>query len=374
MSADEPEPDSEAMGTIDCAICGQANGTCSTFDCSRTPSVEFVTPRRPCEQWACRELRTCVDLADNLLTAPVLAFIVAALATFLGSDLKLPDGLYSILSTYLLLAIGIKGGKGLATTTIGEIGAPLAASVVLGIVTPVVAYVALRQLGRLDVIDSSAVAAHYGSVSAVTFTVVLAYVERKGVPAEGYLAGLLALLEVIGIIVALSFAQRSAGSGSWNEAVMEVIKGRSIVLLLAGLTIGLAAGPERLKPVDPLFVGLFQGALTFFLLEMGVIAAQRLREAKAIGVRLLALGIAIPLVNGFLGAGAGSIAGLSTSGTAVLATLAASASYIAAPAAVRIALPSARPGLYITASLGITFPFNVILGIPIYYAMAEVLT
>jgi uncharacterized protein len=323
---------------------------------------------------AVRESRTCVDLADNLLTAPVLAFIAAAIATFIGSDIKLPDGLYSILSTYLLLAIGIKGGKGLSTTTLGEVGAPLLASVALGIVTPVIAYVALRRLGRLDVIDSSAVAAHYGSVSAVTFTVVLAYVERKGAPAEGYLAGLLALLEVIGIIVALAFAQRSAGSGSWNEAVLEVVKGRSIVLLLAGLFIGLAAGPGRLKPVDPLFVGLFQGALTLFLVEMGVIAAQRLREAKAIGGRLLVLGIAIPLVNGACGAVAGSLAGLSTSGTAVLATLAASASYIAAPAAVRIALPAARPGLYITASLGITFPFNVILGIPIYYAMAEVLT
>jgi Na+-dependent bicarbonate transporter superfamily len=209
-----------------------------------------------------------VDLADNLLTAPVLAFIIAALATFIGSDIKLPDGLYSILPTYLLLAIGIKGGKGLSATTLGEVGAPLLASVVLGIVTPVIAYLALRRLGRLDVIDSSAVAAHYGSVSAVTFTVVLAYVERKGAPAEGYLAGLLALLEVIGIIVALAFAQRSTGSGSWNEAVLEVVKGRSIVLLLAGLFIGLAAGPERLKPVDPLFVGLFQGALTLFLLEM----------------------------------------------------------------------------------------------------------
>lgn len=153
-----------------------------------------------------------------------------------------------------------------------------------------------------------------------------------------------------------------------------MIRGKSIALLIAGIVIGAVVGPERLAPTDPLFLGLFTGALTLFLLEMGTVAAQSLRDVAKAGIRVELLAMAISVVNGFLGALAGSAAGLSTGGTAVLATLAASASYIAAPAAVRVALPQASPGLYVTASLGITFPFNVIIGIPLYIAMAEMLT
>jgi hypothetical protein len=185
------------------------------------------------------------------------------------------------------------------------------------------------------------------------------------------------VLEIICIVVALALAQRSLrddGDSYWGDALAEVIRGRSIVLLLAGLIIGLVAGPTRLEPVDPLFVGLFPGLLTLFMLDMGTVAAQRIRDVREAGWRLVALAVAIPLVNGFLGAAAGALCGLGTGGTTVLATLAASASYIAAPAAVRIALPAARPGLYITASLGVTFPFNIVVGIPLYYAMAKGLT
>jgi hypothetical protein len=245
---------------------------------------------------------------------------------------------------------------------------------VLGVLTPIVAFTALRFIGRLDVINSSALAAHYGSVSAVTFTVVLATLESSGRGYEGYVTGLLAVLEVIGILVALFLARGATGAGGWQQALGEVARGRSIALLLAGIVIGVVVGPERLAPTDPVFVGLFTGALTLFLVEMGVVAAQRLRDVASAGMAVVGLAIAIPVVNGFLGAAAGALAGLSTGGTAVLATLAASASYIAAPAAVRIALPQASPGLYVTASLGITFPFNVVLGIPLYIAMAEWLT
>jgi hypothetical protein len=317
-------------------------------------------------------------VVDNLLSAPVLAFVVALVATFLKSDIKLPQGLYPVLSTYLLLAIGLKGGKGLAKADPADLWQPLIAAVVLGIVTPLVAYAAMRRLGRIGVIDSAAIAAHYGSVSAVTFTVVLAFLEAGGEPTETFLAGLLAVLEIIGIVVALALAQRSLrsddGDSNWGDALTEVIRGRSIVLLLAGLIIGLVAGPTRLEPVDPLFVGLFPGLLTLFMLDMGTVAAQRIRDVREAGWRLVALAVAIPLVNGFLGAAAGALCGLGIGGTTVLATLAASASYIAAPAAVRIALPTARPGLYITASLGVTFPFNIVVGIPLYYAMAKGLT
>lgn len=313
-------------------------------------------------------------IVDNLLSAPVIAFVVAAIATFLRADLRLPDALYPVLSSYLLLAIGIKGGRALGQSNPSELLGPLLAALVLGIVTPLIAFALLRRLGRLGTIDAAATAAHYGSVSAVTFTVALASLDAAGVGVEGYLAGLLAVLEVVGIVVALALARNAGPSEGWTEALLEVVRGRSITLLLGGLALGLIVGDERLAPTDPLFVSLFAGALTLFLLEMGVVAAERLKDARDAGWRVAALAIVIPLVNGALGAVAGSLAGLSTGGTAVLATLAASASYIAAPAAVRIALPSASPGLYVTASLGITFPFNVIVGIPIYLAMAEALT
>jgi hypothetical protein len=313
-------------------------------------------------------------IIDNLLSAPVIAFVVALLATLIKADLRLPDGLYPILSTYLLFAIGLKGGRAMAESSPGELWKPLIAAVVLGVLTPIVAFGALRILGRLDTINASALAAHYGSVSAVTFTVVLATLEASGREYEGVVTGLLAVLEVVGILVALFLARGVSGDNGWRHGLSEVVRGRSIALLLAGIVLGAVVGPERLAPTDPLFLGLFTGALTLFLLEMGTVAAQRLRDVADAGIRVVVLAIAIPLFNGLLGAVAGSLAGLSTGGTAVLATLAASASYIAAPAAVRVALPQASPGLYVTASLGITFPFNVIIGIPLYIAMAEALT
>jgi uncharacterized protein len=315
---------------------------------------------------------------DNILTAPVVAFVVALIATLARFEIRLPEALYPILSTYLLLAIGIKGGTALSDTSLSDIWLPVVVTFVLGVVTPLVAFALLRVAGRLDLVNAAALAAHYGSVSAVTFTVVIASLDSRGLSYEGYVAGLLAVLEVIGIVVALYLAKRGQhGTGDddgWRHALSDVVRGRSITLLLAGLVIGAVVGPERLAPTDPMFRGLFAGALVLFLIEMGAVAAERLRDIGQAGVRLVVLGIVIPLVNGSLGAVGGSLAGLSTGGTAVMATLAASASYIAAPAAVRIALPQASPGLYVTASLGITFPFNIALGIPLYIALAEALT
>lgn len=314
------------------------------------------------------------SLADNLLTAPVIAFLVALVATLLRFEIRLPEALYPILSTYLLLAIGIKGGRALAAASPNEIWKPLIAALVLGVVTPIIAFGLLRLFGKLDIVNSAAIAAHYGSVSAVTFTVLIASLEAREMSYEGFATGLLAILEIVGIIVALFLARGASNGSSWKEALTEVVRGRSIALLVAGLIIGGVVGADRLAPTDPLFVGLFTGALTLFLIELGVIAAERLRDIREAGLRLVVLGIAIPLVNGTLGALAGSAAGLSTGGVAVMATLAGSASYIAAPAAVRIALPQASPGLYITASLGITFPFNLTIGIPCYIALANALT
>lgn len=314
------------------------------------------------------------SLADSLLTAPVIAFLVALVATLAKFEVRLPESLYPILSTFLLLAIGLKGGKALAAASPGDIWKPLVASLVLGVVTPLVAFTMFKVLNRLDTVNSAALAAHYGSVSAVTFTVLLSSLDTRGIDYEGFVAGLLAVLEIVGIIVALFLARGSSSGDGWKSALGEVVRGRSIALLVTGLVVGAVVGADRMAPTDPLFVGLFAGALTLFLIEMGVIAAERLRDISSAGWRMVALGVLIPLVNGLLGALLGTAAGLSTGGVAVMATLAGSASYIAAPAAVRIALPQASPGLYVTASLGVTFPFNLTLGIPYYIALAQALT
>jgi hypothetical protein len=201
--------------------------------------------------------------------------------------------------------------------------------------------------------------------------VVITSLDTQKISYEGFVAGLLAILEIVGIIVALFLARKENSSAHWKEGLSEVIRGRSIAFLVAGMLIGLIVGDERLRPTDGVFVQLFAGALALFLIEMGVLAAERLRDIRNAGLQVLLLGIAIPLINGSLGALVGSAVGLSTGGIAVLATLAASASYIAAPAAVRIALPQASPGLYVTASLGVTFPFNLVIGIPLYIAIAQ---
>jgi hypothetical protein len=313
-------------------------------------------------------------LLDSILTAPVIAFLVALVATLLRFEVRLPESLYPILSTFLLIAIGIKGGKALAAASPSDIWKPLLAALALGVITPIVAFVLFRFINRLDSINSAALAAHYGSVSAVTFTVLLSTLDTRNIQYEGFVAGLLAVLEIVGIIVALFLVRGNSGAAGWKSALAEVVRGRSIALLVTGLVIGAVVGTERMAPTDPLFVGLFTGALTFFLIEMGVIAAERLRDIGSAGIRLVILGILIPLINGFLGAVIGAAAGMTTGGIAVMATLAGSASYIAAPAAVRIALPQASPGLYVTASLGITFPFNLTLGIPYYIALAQALS
>ena len=312
-------------------------------------------------------------LVDNILTAPVIAFVVALIATLLKFDLRIPDSLYPILSTFLLLAIGIKGGKALSVSSPSELWQPILAAVAIGVITPLIGYALFRKIAKLDITNAAALAAHYGSVSAVTFTVLISTLDAHGISYEGYVSGLLAVLEIVGIVIALFLAHKFSVGTDWKSGMSEVVRGKSIAFLVAGLLIGLIVGPDRLAPTDPLFVGLFSGALTLFLVELGAIAANRLRDFNGAGIRVVALAIVVPLINGSIGAVLGSAAGMSVGGVAVMATLAASASYIAAPAAIRIALPEASPGIYVTASLGITFPFNLIVGIPLYIKIAEYL-
>ncbi len=311
-------------------------------------------------------------LASNLLSPVILAFVLGVISSVVRSDLRLPGAIYNALSIYLLLAIGLKGGIELNQTPFSQFIGPALVTLFLGLLTPVIAYNVLRQLGRFDRVNASAIAAHYGSVSAVTFIVAVSFASLTGQDSEGFMPALVAILEVPAIVVALMIAfTRDKRVGSWQEALHEVLAGRSVILLAGGLLIGLAVGPGGFEPVAPFFLSGFQGALVLFLLEMGIVAARRLKDLRDVGVFLIGFGILIPIFHGFLGVWLGGLSGLSPSGSAVLGAMVSSASYIAAPAAVRIALPEANPTYYLTASLGITFPFNVILGIPLYYTFAS---
>lgn len=324
-------------------------------------------------------------LATNLLSPVVLAFALGVMATLIRSDLEIPEPLYQALAIYLLLAIGLKGGVALAQTPLGEVLLPAAMTLLLGLLTPLTAYGAARFLARLDPVDAGALAAHFGSVSVVTFLAAIAFADAAGIPVEGYLPALVAILEVPAIAVGILLGHmgmqratgpprgRSQGGTPWGALLHEVLTGRSLVLLLGGVAIGWVAGPVRMAPVEPFFTAIFPGVLALFLLEMGLVAARRIRDIRETGVALLLLGTLLPVVHGALGVWGGLLAGLSVGGAGVFGTMVASASYIAAPAAVRVALPQARPSLYLTAALGITFPFNLVLGIPLFFGFARFL-
>jgi hypothetical protein len=237
-------------------------------------------------------------------------------------------------------------------------------------------YPVLRGLGKLAPADSASIAAHYGSVSVVTFAVALSYLIKQRIESESYMPLMVAVMEAPGIIAGIVLARRALRtSGSertrWSDLAHEVLFGKSVLLLLGGLVIGTVAGPEGIKPVEPVFMGMFKGVLALFLLEMGLVAGSRLGDLKRAGVFLVMFGIATPMLLGVLGALVGRAIGLSLGGTALLATLAASASYIAAPTAMRIAVPQANPALSIGVALGVTFPFNITLGIPLYLQIAR---
>lgn len=309
----------------------------------------------------------------NLTSPPVLAFALGLIAVSIKSDLRLPEAVYQALAIYLLLGIGIKGGVALAAVSWGQIALPLLATILLGLLIPTLAFFLLRLTTKLDSINRGALAAHYGSTSLVTFTAALVFLDSIGENYEGFVTTLLATMEVPGIIVGLLLASRGmARTVSWSESMREVLTSRSIVLLVGGLALGTITGAGGFEGIEPLFSGLFPGILTLFLLELGIVAGRRLRDVRLGGIGLVAFGVWFPLLAGGLGVIAGTLAGLSVGGATVLGVMSASASYIAAPAAVRLALPEASPGIYLTAALGITFPFNLVAGIPLLYSFSNV--
>lgn len=310
-------------------------------------------------------------MIENLLDPLFLFFVVGFVGGILKSDLKLPEAVYHLLSTYLLLAIGLKGGVQLAQAAPTHVALPAVAALGLGAGMAFVVFQLALRFGRLLRADAAAFAAHYGSASAVTFAAALAVLNRMGVPHEGFMPVLLVIMEVPAILVAIFLhraGQTSTRGARYGEIIHEVMLNRSVFLLFAGLVIGFAAGPQRFAPFELLFVGAFKPILAFFVLEMGLLAALRLPELrkKGGGWFIGTAAVIVPLGGGLAGGWLGLQVGLSVGGATVLATLAASASYIAAPAAMRVAIPEANTGMCVAAALGITFPFNLAIGIPLY--------
>ncbi len=335
----------------------------------------------------------------NLLTPMPMFFALGLLATFIRSDLKVPEAVYKGLVLYLLAAIGLKGGAEIRAVGLTTIWLPLLASALLGLVIPCVGYVVLRKLGRFSIHDAAAVAGHYGSVSAVTFAVASQFLLSLHLHPEAYTSAFLAIMEPIGIVAAIflaRFALRAEGepfvlkvegepssedrviaqdtTGGWLKPVLrEVLTGTGTLILLGALSIGYLSGEHSLEATKPFFDAPFKGVLCLFMLEMGIVAGLRLHEIRSVGVFLFGFGILMPIIHGLLGVVLGGIVGLSLGGATLMGVLSASSSYIAAPAAMRISLPEANPSLYLTASLGITFPFNIAFGIPLYFWFARLI-
>jgi hypothetical protein len=319
-----------------------------------------------------------------MIDVVVLFFVLGVLARLLRSDLRLPEALYETLSIYLLLAIGLKGGIELSKQPVLALAPQVLATMALGFAIPFVLFPVLRLL-KMSGADSASLAAHYGSVSVVTFAVGTAALTRQGIPYESHAALWVAVMEVPGLAAGILLArwatqqeardkQQTASPFRWQTLAHDVLCGKSMVLLLGGIAIGAIAGVEGSAPIKAVFMDPFKGVLALFLLELGLVAGGRLGEVKRFGAAVLVVGLGAPPILALAGAFVGVALGLSTGGVAIVAILAASASYIAAPTAMRIAVPQANAALSITAALGITFPFNIVIGIPLYIELAKALT
>ena len=317
-----------------------------------------------------------VDTAVATLTSPIiLFFVLGLLAAAARSELSIPDAIAKGMSLYLMAAIGLKGGVEVSASGFTPgLGLAAVSGLALSFALPVLAFQLLTRLGGLDRINGGAVAAHYGSVSVVTFVTATELLRAGGMPPAGYMVAVLALMETPAIVAGLLLAKRGNSGGAGGGALWrEVFLNPSVVLLGGSFLIGAVAGKEGFAPIKPVFDTAFKGVLCLFLLDMGLIAARRLAEARRLTARLVMLAVALPLINGTIGTLIGTGIGLDPGSAAALGILAASASYIAVPAAMRMALPEADPGLYLAMSLGVTFPFNVVLGIPLFGALARVL-
>lgn len=310
------------------------------------------------------------DLAANLLSPPILFFLLGFVATLVRSDLEVPAPVAKTLSLFLLAAIGFKGGVSLAESGFTTaVSATLLAAMVAAVLVPLWTFFALRT--RLGATNAAAIAATYGSVSAVTFITAAAFLSARDIPFSGHMVAAMALMEspaiIIGVFLARRFGPNSAAGINWSHLARDAFLNGSVILLLGSLLIGYICGPVGGASFMPFITILFPGLLAFFLLDMGLIAAKRLGELRHVGLTAAAFALLAPPINATLGLALAALLGLGHGDALLFVILCASASYIAVPAALRLALPEANPGLYVTLSLVVTFPFNIIVGLPLYY-------
>lgn len=313
-------------------------------------------------------------LLTNLLQPIVLAFLLGTLAGAVKSELELPEAVVKLLAIYLLFSLGLTGGRELAKADLAEVWPLLGITLVMTFGIPTLAYVITRRIGKMDISNAAAIAAHYGSVSTATFFASMSFATAMGTPAEGYMAAMVALME-FGVIYSLALARiamgRQAGQGMRAaELILSVIRGRGILLLVGGMLIGWIATDKQWQQISPFYEGLFRGMLMLFLLEMGITAARQIKAFGQVGAFMAGFGVLMPMVHGTIGVSLAHFAGMSVGGSFVFGAICASASFIDAPAACRASLPQANPGIYLTSSLGVTLPFNLLVGLPLYYQYA----
>ncbi|MEA5509467.1 sodium-dependent bicarbonate transport family permease [Crocosphaera sp. UHCC 0190] len=307
----------------------------------------------------------------NILNPPVLFFFLGMCAVFCKSDLEIPHPLPKLFSLYLLIAIGFKGGYELSESGLNtQIILTLVAAVIMASIVPIYSYFILRY--RLDNYNAAAIAAAYGSISAVTFITASSFLEKLHITYGGHMVAALALMEspaiVVGLILVRLFAPKKEGDGavSWGKVLQEAFLNGSVFLLVGSLLIGILTGEKGWEKLQPFTQGIFYGALTFFLLDMGLVAAKRIRELGKTGSFLIGFSVISPVVNALVGISVAKVLGFTEGNALLFAVLSASASYIAVPAAMRMTVPEANPSLYVSMALALTFPFNIVIGIPLY--------
>lgn len=311
----------------------------------------------------------------NLTSVAVLVFILGFIAARIKSDVRIPEQVYQMISIFLLFGIGLKGGHSLKEVSFGSFAGPAIATLALGIIIPLLAFATLKLVRKINDLDRGAIAAHYGSTSLVTFTAALLFLENSGMKVEGFATALLTIMEIPGIVVGVYLGSRHRDkSVQWGKTLQEVITGKTILLLVGGLIIGATTSEAGFVKVAPFFIDLQSGFLALFLLHLGYLAGSNWGEIKKVGAIVAVFALIFPIFAGTLGVLVGTLAGLSVGGATILGVLCASASYIAAPAAVSVGLPEANAPLALMSSIGVTFPFNLLVGIPLYLEIAKKLS
>ncbi|NEU72798.1 sodium-dependent bicarbonate transport family permease [Hassallia byssoidea VB512170] len=308
-------------------------------------------------------------IISNILNPPVLFFFLGMTAVFVKSDLEIPAPIPKLFSLYLLFAIGFKGGVELSKSGITqEVVLTMFAAMLMACFVPIYSFFILKL--KLDTYDAAAIAATYGSISAVTFITASAFLDELAIAYDGYMIAALALMEspaiIVGLILVNIFTADGKRDFSWTEVLQEAFLNSSVFLLVGSLLIGVLTGEHGGHVLEPFTQGLFYGVLTFFLLDMGLIAARRIKDLQKTGFFLISFAILIPILNAGIGLLIAKFIGMHQGDSLLFAVLSASASYIAVPAAIRMTVPEANPSLYVSTALAVTFPFNIIVGIPLY--------